>query len=153
MDMADLIGPDAIIASAEPRSKKQALQDIATLAAGKTGLDEDAVVTALLKRERLGSTGVGQGVAIPHAKMAGLDRVVGAFARLKKPVAFDAVDDKPVDLVFLLLAPEDASAEHLKALAQVSRQLRSRDVREALRAADGRQSVHAALTQERVGAA
>ena len=152
MDMADLIDVESITPSAEPRSKKQALQEIARMAEKRTGVKYDRIVDALLKRERLGSTGVGHGVAIPHAKLAKLDGIVGLFARLRRPVDFDSVDGEPVDLMFLLLAPENASAEHLKALAEVSRQLRSAPVRDALRQAGSADGLYQALVQERAGA-
>ena len=112
-----------------------------------TGLHERAIFDTLLERERLGTTGVGLGIAIPHGKMADLDRLYGVFARLKNPVDFDAVDDQPVDLIFLLLAPESAGADHLKALARVSRLLRDQSVCEKLRGSDTPAAIYALLTE------
>jgi PTS system nitrogen regulatory IIA component len=124
MDLSDLLSKDAVISRLKAKSKKQAIQELAAKAAELTGLSEREVFDTLLQRERLGSTGVGQGIAIPHGKLIRLDRLVGVFARLDKPVDFDSLDEEPVDLVFLLLAPEGAGADHLKALARIARQLR-----------------------------
>ncbi|MEE8204052.1 MAG: PTS sugar transporter subunit IIA, partial [Alphaproteobacteria bacterium] len=115
--------------------------------ASVTGLHERAIFDTLLERERLGTTGVGLGIAIPHGKMADLDRLYGVFARLNNPVDFDAVDDQPVDLIFLLLAPESAGADHLKALARVSRLLRDQSVCEKLRGSDTAAAIYALLTE------
>jgi len=124
MDLSDLITPDSIIPSVKVSSKKQLLQEMAGRAAQLTGLVERQIFDVLLQRERLGSTGVGHGVAIPHGKLPGLKQFCGVFARLDKPINFEAMDDQPVDLVFLLLAPEGAGADHLKALARIARVLR-----------------------------
>jgi PTS system nitrogen regulatory IIA component len=134
MEMHDLIAPDRVIANLKATSKKQALQ-------------EKAVFEVLLERERLGSTGVGYGVAIPHGKLPGLKRLYGFFARLASPIDFEAVDDQPVDLVFLLLAPETAGADHLKALARISRLLRDRETCEKLRGSDSGDAIYALLTE------
>ncbi len=128
-------------------SKKQALQELASHAAEITGLHERTIFDVLLARERLGSTGVGNGIAIPHGKLADLDKPYGLFARLAEPIDFDAVDDQPVDLVFLLLAPESAGADHLKALARVSRLLRDKATCEKLRTSNGPTSLYALLTE------
>jgi len=147
MDLSDLITPDAIMPSVKISSKKQLLQEMAERAAALTGLVERQVFDVLLQRERLGSTGVGQGVAIPHGKLPGLDRIYGAFARLDKPINFEAMDDQPVDLVFLLLAPEGAGADHLKALARIARALRKPGTAEKLRGCRDAAGLYALLTQ------
>lgn len=147
MDIEDLITPAGVIANLRVASKKQALQELARRAAGTTGLHERVVFEVLLERERLGSTGVGNGIAIPHGKLAGLKRLYGLFARLETPVDFDAIDEQPVDLIFLLLAPEAAGADHLKALARISRLLRDRGMCEKLRGANQPDALYALLTQ------
>ncbi len=146
--MHDLITPQAILANLKASSKKQALQDMARRAAELTGQHERAVFDVLLERERLGTTGVGHGIAIPHGKLPNLDRVQGVFARLERPIDFDAIDDQPVDLIFLLLAPEHAGADHLKALARVSRLLRDQGMCEKLRGSDSADAIYALLTQQ-----
>ena len=127
-------------------SKKLALQELARRAAEIAGLPERAVFDVLLERERLGTTGVGNGIAIPHGKLPNLDRLYGLFARLEKPIGFDSIDEQPVDLIFLLLAPESAGADHLKALARVSRLLRDKAVCEKLRGTDSAEGLYALLT-------
>ncbi|HHL43643.1 MAG TPA: transcriptional regulator [Hellea balneolensis] len=139
-------------------SKKQLLQEMAELAVrcgavGDTNLQVRDVVAAVMERERLGSTGFGSGVAIPHARLDGLKEVKAVFARLETPLDYEAVDDRPVDLVVLLLAPKNASSDHLKALAQVSRLLRREDMRERLRAAPGDGAIHTLLTEGRTASA
>ncbi|RKQ68354.1 PTS system nitrogen regulatory IIA component [Oceanibaculum indicum] len=143
----DLISPDAVIASLRATSKKQALQELARKAADLTGLEERRIFEVLLERERLGTTGVGNGIAIPHGKLPELTRLYGIFARLDKPIDFDSIDDEPVDLIFLLLAPESAGADHLKALARVSRLLRDRTICSKLRGCDTADGLYAVLTQ------
>lgn len=145
--MNDLLQPEAIIASLKATSKKQALQELARRAAELTGLGERQIFDVLLERERLGTTGVGRGIAIPHGKLAGLSHVFGLFARLDKPIEFDSIDDRSVDLVFLLLAPEGAGADHLKALARVSRMLRDEALCEKLRGCQSPDAIWALLTQ------
>jgi PTS system nitrogen regulatory IIA component len=130
-----MITPSGIAADLAVTSRKQAFSALADLAHRSLDVPARPILEAVIEREHLGSTGVGHGVAIPHARTGLVDRVCGVFARLKQPVDFDAVDGRPVDLVFMLLAPEDAGAEHLKALAQVSRLLRRDDIRRSLRAA------------------
>jgi len=147
MEIADLISPASVVANLRVGSKKQALQDLAKRAAETTGLPERAIFEVLLERERLGTTGVGNGIAIPHGKLPGLRRLYGLFARLETPIDFDSVDEQPVDLIFLLLAPEAAGADHLKALARVSRLLRDRAVCEKLRGADQADAMYALLTE------
>lgn len=147
MDVTDLISPDAVFDNLKARSKKQALQELADAAARIVGIPSRDIFDVLLQRERLGSTGIGQGVAIPHGKLAKLDRIYGLFAHLKSPIDFDAVDDEPVDTVFLLLAPEGAGADHLKALARVSRLLRNGPTLQKLRNAHDRAALYAILTE------
>jgi PTS system nitrogen regulatory IIA component len=148
MTFTDILAPDGVIVDLKIASKKQAFQELAKVAANLTGLDARAVFDAILERERLGSTGVGHGVAIPHARLPGLPKIVGVFARLAQPIDFDAVDERPTDLVFMLLAPEGAGADHLKALARVSRAMRREDLRDRLRAAPGADAVRALLSGE-----
>ncbi|MEQ8966193.1 MAG: PTS IIA-like nitrogen regulatory protein PtsN [Azospirillaceae bacterium] len=143
--MLDFLTPEAILPTLRATSKKQVLQELAKKAAAVTGQPERAIFDVLLERERLGTTGVGRGVAIPHGKLPGLGRVHGVFARLERPIDFDAVDDAPVDLVFLLLAPERAGAEHLKALARVSRLLRDEGLCQALRGCDTAEGIYALI--------
>jgi PTS system nitrogen regulatory IIA component len=133
MDIADLVAPDSVFAHLHATSKKEALQVLAQRAADLTGLHQHAIFDALLQRERLGTTGIGDGIAIPHGRLPNLARLFGLFARLDTPIDFDAVDGRPVDLVFLLLAPESAGGDHLSALARISRLLRDRRVCDRLR--------------------
>ena len=146
MEISDLLTPDAVIAKMHATSKKQALQELAKRAADLVGEHERVVFDVLLERERLGTTGVGNGIAIPHGKLPDIKELFGLFARLDDPVDFDAIDEQPVDLVFLLLAPEGAGADHLKALARVSRLLRDKSVCEKLRGADQTDAIYALLT-------
>ncbi|MBK1839376.1 PTS IIA-like nitrogen regulatory protein PtsN [Azospirillum sp. YIM B02556] len=145
--MLDLISPHAILPNLKAGNKKQALQEMARKASELTGQHERAIFDVLLERERLGTTGVGHGIAIPHGKLSSLDRVHGVFARLERPIDFDAIDEQPVDLIFLLLAPEQAGADHLKALARVSRLLRDQSMCEKLRGAQSGDAMYALLTQ------
>ena len=147
MEISDLIGPDSVVANLRSTSKKQALQELAKRAADISGLHERAIFEVLLERERLGTTGVGNGIAIPHGKLPNLDRLYGLFARLGRPIDFDSIDEQPVDLIFLLLAPESAGADHLKALARVSRLLRDKAVCEKLRGTDHAEALFALLTE------
>jgi nitrogen PTS system EIIA component len=148
MALADLIPSAGVSIDLGASSRKQALQAMSELAASLTGQAARTVFDAVLQRERLGSTGVGQGVAIPHARLSGMNEVVGIFARLRTPVDFESIDGRPADLIFMLLAPENAGAEHLKALARVSRLLRREDVRQRLRAAPNADAVYAVLVGE-----
>ena len=143
----------AVIASLKATSKKQALQELARRAAELTGEPERAIFDVLLERERLGTTGVGDGVAIPHGKLANLPRLFGMFARLDRPIDFEAIDEQPVDLIFLLLAPGGAGADHLKALARVSRLLRDRTMREKLRGSETAEALFALLVEQQASAA
>jgi nitrogen PTS system EIIA component len=147
MELGDLIMPEAVIPTFAARSKKQVLQDLAEHAATLTQLRARDIFETLLQRERLGSTAVGRGIAIPHGQIAGLDRIVGVFARLQPAIDFEAPDEEPVDLVFLLLAPEHAGADHLKALARVSRLVRAPHASERLRAAHEAAAIHAILVE------
>jgi len=149
----DLVSPNAIIPAMKVNGKKQALQEIAAKAASLTGQNEKAILEILLQREKLGSTGVGNGVAIPHGKLPKLGNVFGLFARLERPVDFEALDGQPVDLIFLLLAPEGAGADHLKALARVARLLRDPEVARKLRASNGAEALYAVLAMPSATAA
>ena len=153
MEIVDLLTPEGVIPNLRATSKKQALQELAKRAADVTGVHERAIFDVLLERERLGTTGVGNGIAIPHGKLPNLERLHGLFARLDAPINFDAIDDQPVDLIFLLLAPESAGADHLKALARVSRLLRDKSGCEKLRGTDGADALYALLTQSEARAA
>jgi nitrogen PTS system EIIA component len=148
MEIADLITPTSVIANFRVSTKKQALQELAKRAGLLTGQPERLVYDVLAERERLGTTGVGSGVAIPHGKLAGIERMTGMFARLEKPIDFEAIDEQPVDLVFLLLAPENAGADHLKSLARVSRLLRDRAMCTKLRGTDHAEALYALLTAD-----
>lgn len=147
MEIGDLIGRDAVLPALKASSKKHALQELAHHAAEMTGLDSREIFDALLEREKLGTTGVGQGVAIPHGKFAALDRIWAVFARLDHPIDFEALDERPVDLIVLLLAPADAGAEHLKALARVSRLLRDTKMCEKIRGSESGDALYALLTE------
>ena len=133
MPLNDLVAPNAIIPALKVNGKKQALQELAAKAAELSGLSERTIFEILVQREKLGSTGVGSGIAIPHGKLPKLSKLFGVFARLERPIDFEALDGQSVDLVFLLLAPEGAGADHLKALARVARLLRDPDVAHKLR--------------------
>lgn len=147
MEIEDLLAsPDHVLAKLKSGNKKQALQDMARRAAELSGLHERAIFDVLLERERLGTTGVGNGIAIPHGKLPEANKMIGLFSRLEQPIDFDAIDEQPVDLIFLLLAPEGAGADHLKALARVSRLLRDRAVCEKLRGTDQADAIYALLT-------
>ncbi|MBA5777014.1 PTS IIA-like nitrogen regulatory protein PtsN [Stappia sp. F7233] len=147
MDLSDLISPQAVVPALKATSKKQAIQELAAKAAAVTGLPQRDIFDTLLQRERLGSTGVGNGIAIPHGKLVALDKLVGLFARLDKPIEFDALDDQPVDLIFILLAPEGAGADHLKALARIARLLRDPSVAAKLRATADPEALYTILMQ------
>ena len=146
MVLTDLLAPDSVVQGLDVGSKKQALQEIASLAARRTGLPEREVFDTLLQRERLGSTGVGHGIAIPHGKLVGLSKLSAFFFTLAQPIDFEALDDQPVDLVFCLLAPEDAGADHLKALNKIARTVKQPGMIDALRAAEDANELYALLT-------
>ena len=147
MEIADILTPQSIVPKLSATSKKQVLQELAKRAATVTGLKDRFIFDALLQRERLGTTGVGHGIAIPHGKLEGIDKLFGLFARLEKPVDFDAIDEQPVDLLFLLLAPEMAGADHLKALARVSRLLRNRTICDKIRGSNDGDALYALITE------
>ncbi len=145
MTLTDLVTPTAIIPGLKVNGKKQALQELSARAAELTGQNEKAVLEILLQREKLGSTGVGNGVAIPHGKLPKLGRLFGLFARLDRPIDFESLDSQPVDLIFLLLAPEAAGADHLKALARVARLLRDPEIARKLRESRDADALYAVL--------
>lgn len=146
MEIADLITPQSVIAQLRAANKKQALQELAKRAAAMTGSHERTIYDVLIEREQLGTTGIGMGIGIPHGKLPGLPKLYGIFARLERPIPFEAIDDQPVDLIFLLLAPENAGADHLKALARVSRLLRDRTICEKLRGTNNADALYAILS-------
>ena len=148
MNISDLLAPDAVLAPLKAQSKKQLLQELAARAHAQTRLPEKNIFETLIERERLGTTGVGAGIAIPHGRMAGVSTITGVFARLENGIDYDAVDSQPVDLVFMLLAPENAGADHLKALARVSRLLRNQQTCEKLRAAKTTEALYAILIDQ-----
>ena len=148
MNIGDLLDRAAIAPRVAAPGKRQALSTVAEIAARSFRLKSADVLDALLEREAVASTGVGYGVAVPHARLAGLSRMRAVFVRLDQPVAFNAVDDRPVDLIFALFAPPDANGEHLRALARVSRLLRQGEIREQLRQARSADAVRAILVQE-----
>jgi PTS system nitrogen regulatory IIA component len=152
MTLADIIDARSVLPNLHAQSKKQLLQELSEAAAPLVKVDARQIFETLRRREKLGSTGLGQGVAIPHGKLAALDRVHGLFARLAAPVPFDAIDGQPVDLVFLLLAPEHAGADHLKALARISRLLRDGATVAKLRGAEDAAALYAILTEPPVKA-
>ncbi len=147
MEISDLINDASVVESLHVTSKKQALQDLSKRAADITGVHERTIFDVLMAREKLGTTGVGNGIASPHGKIPNLDRLYGLFARLERPIDFNAIDEQPVDLIFLLLAPESAGADHLKALARVSRLLRDTAVCQKLRGTDKAEALYALLTE------
>ena len=150
MDIAELLTRDAIAIRTGASSKREVLHAAADLAARGTGVPSAVLLEGLLTREGLGSTGLGGAVAVPHARIPGLERLVGVFLRLETPVTFEAIDDRPVDIIFALFAPPEAGVEHLRALAAVSRSLRSSDVRQQIRQAASADAIHALLVRSAV---
>lgn len=148
MDLVSLLGPEAIRVLPGITSKKRLFQELAEMFAGISGVASGEACNALQERESLGPTGVGNGIALPHARMAGVTSVQGLFIRLEKPLDFDAVDRQPVDLVFTLFAPEDSGVDHLKALALVSRTMRNSALCSKLRANDDPAALYAILTDK-----
>jgi PTS system nitrogen regulatory IIA component len=146
MTLTDLIAANAVVPALKVNSKKQAIQELAARAAALTGQNERAILEILLQREKLGSTGVGNGIAIPHGKLPKLGGLFGLFARLDRPIDFEALDGQAVDLIFLLLAPEAAGADHLKALARVARLLRDPEVARRLRDSRDADAIYAVLS-------
>jgi nitrogen PTS system EIIA component len=147
-DLSDLLRPEAVLTELAPANKKIALQAVGGVIGPVAGVDGKLAAERLQERERLGSTGFGNGVAIPHGRVAGLTQITGAFLRLPQPVEWQAVDELPVDLVFALLSPEGAGAEHLKALARVSRRLRDQRFLAKLRGAGSRDALYALFTTD-----
>ena len=147
MPLLDFLDPRAVLPALRVSGKKQALQELASQAARLTGLPDSAIYEALLQRERLGSTGIGEGIAIPHGKLPNLTRIFGLIARLDRPVDFEALDAQPVDVLFLLLAPEGAGADHLKALARVARVLREPGLIDRVRATRDATALYAIMTE------
>jgi nitrogen PTS system EIIA component len=148
MALADLLQQDAIIPVLRVNSKKQLLQELAAKASKLIGIPEREIFDVILQREKLGSTGVGNGIAIPHGKLTNISTIQGVFARLETPIDFEALDEQPVDLVFLLLAPEGAGADHLKALSRIARVLRDQDLVAKLRASDSDTAIYTFLNQD-----
>jgi nitrogen PTS system EIIA component len=148
MTLADIIDARTVLPSLKVQNKKQLLQELAQGIASQVAIDSRVVFETLLQREKLGSTGLGQGIAIPHGRLPSITRVYGLFARLHHPVAFESVDGEPVDLVFTLVSPDHAGADHLTALARVSRLLRDSDVLKKLRGTDSPDGLYAILTQQ-----
>ena len=148
MDLSDLVSPDAVIPSLKVQSKKQAIQALAEKAASLTDVPEREIFDTLLQRERLGSTGVGHGIAIPHGKLVTFDGITGVFARLESPIEFESLDGEPVDLIFLLLASEGAGADHLKALARIARVFRNNHITAKLRETRDSAGLYAILTED-----
>lgn len=153
MLIANILKPEAVRVLGHATSKKRLFQDLGDLAASVYGLTSAAAVDGLQERESLGPTGVGHGIALPHARLEGLDRIVGLFIRLERPMDFDSVDRQPVDLIFTLLAPKDSGVEHLKALALISRTMRDSGICQKLRANTQPATLHAILTEPRPQAA
>lgn len=153
MPLTDVVALDAIIPALKVNGKKQALQELAAKAAQISGQSEKTIFEILMQREKLGSTGVGNGVAIPHGKLPKLNKLFGLFARLERPVDFEALDGQPVSLIFLLLAPEGAGADHLKALARVARVLRDPDTARKLRESRDAEAIYAVLAMHSASAA
>ena len=145
MELTDILTAESVLPALKVSSKKQAIQALSEKAAQLTGLDEREIFATLLQRERLGSTGVGAGVAIPHGKLAEIKKIVGVFARLERPIDFEALDDPPVDVIFLLLAPEGAGADHLKALAKIARILRNANIIKKIRATSQSEALYSLL--------
>ena len=149
IEIADILAPDGVVLDVKAcRSKRQVLKELADHAAAAVEIDPQRLLEALMERERLGTTGIGHGIAIPHARMAELKQLVGLFARLDEPVDFEALDDQPSDLIFLLLAPDSADADSLKALARIARVLRDPTLQQRLRHEPDRDAVYRMLTQK-----
>jgi PTS system nitrogen regulatory IIA component len=149
MLLSDLLAPESVLPALKAVGKKPVLHELSAHAARLLGIPEQKIFDTLLQRERLGSTGIGSGIAIPHGKLPELDRLFGLFARLDRPIDFQALDGEPIDLVFVLLAPETAGADHLKALARVARVLRDPGCTRSLRATRDSTALYALLTRER----
>jgi len=147
MPLLEFFSPEAVLPALRVSGKKQALHELAASSARLTGLEERMIYETLLQRERLGSTGIGEGIAIPHGKFPKLDHLFGLLARLDRPIDFEALDSQPVDVLFLLLAPEGAWADHLRALARVARVLREPGLLDRVRSARDADALYAIITQ------
>lgn len=147
MELGDFLSRDAVVTDIKASSKKQVLQALSEKASELTGLSAREIFDTIIQREKLGSTGVGNGVAIPHGKFGKYDRITGIFARLTKPVDFDALDDQPVDVIVMLIAPEEAGADHLKALSRVARALRESHRMDAIRNTLDGDAIYALMTE------
>ena len=152
MDIGELLADGGVVLRSGASSKRQALHTVAEVAAQSLGMPENRILEALLEREALGSTGLGSGVAVPHARLEGIERVTAVFVRLDTPVAYGALDDRPVDLLFALFAPPRDGADHLRALAAVSRALRSSAMREQLRQARTPDAIRALFVRDSIPA-
>jgi nitrogen PTS system EIIA component len=150
MDLKAVLSPLSVVAGRTFDDKKQLLAELSDVAARVSGQKSRDIFHALLQRERLGSTGIGRGIAIPHGRLAGVASLICVFARLDKAIAYDSIDGEPVDLVFLLLAPEEAGSDHLKALAKISRLMRDVRTTEMLRATRDRATLYAILTEPQI---
>jgi PTS system nitrogen regulatory IIA component len=149
MDISSLLKPEAVRVLGHLTSKKRLFQELGEMSASSYGLNSEVAFDGLQERESLGPTGVGHGIALPHARLEGLERIVGVFLRLEKPMDFDSIDRQPVDLIFTLFAPKDSGVEHLKALALISRTMRDPAVCSKLRANANPTALHAILTEAR----
>jgi PTS system nitrogen regulatory IIA component len=149
MELSSILGPEAVRVYPSVTSKKRLFQELGEIMESRHGVKAGLVLDALQERESLGPTGVGNGIALPHARLADLDKVVGVFVRLEKPLEFTAVDRQPVDLVFALFAPEDAGVDHLKALALVSRMMRIPGKVSMLRSNSDAATLYTVLTENR----
>ena len=147
MEIREILQIESVVSDIKATGKKQILKVLSNKISKLAEIEESIILSTLLEREKLGTTGIGQGVAIPHGKISSLQRTYGFFARLDEPVAFEAIDDEPVDLIFLLLAPENNNAEHLKMLAKVSRLLRNQNLCKKLRGSDGKDALYSVLTE------
>jgi len=147
MQISDLLSPEGVLPSLKVKDKKQLLQQLADKASQITRVPQARILETLIERERLGTTGVGQGIAIPHGRLTEIKKITGIFAKLETPIEYEAVDNQPVELVFMLLAPEGAGADHLKALARVSRLLRNQTACDKLRKTASSEALYAILTE------
>lgn len=147
MDLGTIIADDDVFVDLKPKSKRQLIQHLARKISVKLDVSDEIVFATIMQREKLGSTGVGNGVAIPHGKIEGIDKMSGMCVKLSKPISFDAIDDQPVDIVFLLLAPSEAGAEHLKALSKIARMLRDPDHLEKIRECQDNETLYSLITQ------
>ena len=153
MNLSEIIDSRAVLPAVKAQNKKQLLQELSQAIAGMVAVDHRIIFETLLTREKLGSTGLGQGIAIPHGRLPNINRVYGLFAKLASPVAFESVDSQPVDLVFVLLSPDHAGADHLTALARISRLLRESGTIAKLRGTTTAEGLYAILTEPTVAAA